>query len=249
MKKILIYNGPGTESTDILLSALNDFLNKKNLETFQISFVSADLLCEEIQFKNTKLLVIPGGRDLPYVEHLKPQAMSNIKKYVYDGGSYFGICAGAYFSCSHVSFDENGPFEVLGERSLSFFQGLGKGPVYPGFRYDSTAGSRMSPLICSKDLGFYNSFAYFNGGGEFIPMNGVQEFKTLAFYKDFPDKRAIVYINYGRGRVMLSFVHPEMNCKFLCMSNYTTIQWKDMICKDHKQSELFNWMISKLIIE
>ena len=99
-----------------------------------------------------KLLIIPGGRDLPYVEHINQDCCDLIKKFISNGGSYLGICAGAYFSSSHVIFDPNGPLQVVGPRSLGLFPGHAVGPAYPGFVYNSTCGSRMVTLKCEGYL-------------------------------------------------------------------------------------------------
>ena len=99
-----------------------------------------------------KLLIIPGGRDLPYVEHISQECCDLIKKFISNGGSYLGICAGAYFSSTHVIFDPNGPLQVVGPRSLGLFPGRTVGPAFPGFVYNSTCGSRMTTLKCEGYL-------------------------------------------------------------------------------------------------
>ena len=79
------------------------------------------------------MLVMPGGADLPYCRQLngpgnelirgaQPCCWLNMPSdvgkqsqilthstmsaaYVEDGGSYLGLCAGAYYACSYVEFD------------------------------------------------------------------------------------------------------------------------------------------------
>ena len=36
--------------------------------------------------------------------------------------------------------------EVKGKRELAFFPGLGRGAVYPGFTYQTEAGTRAAPI-------------------------------------------------------------------------------------------------------
>ena len=45
------------------------------------------------------------------------------QEFVENGGSYLGICAGAYFACDYIEFDKNGPLEVVGPRDLKFYPG------------------------------------------------------------------------------------------------------------------------------
>ena len=73
--------------------------------------------------KTTALLIIGGGYDLGYINALKSEGTAMIRKYVEDGGSYLGICAGGYFGCNYIEFDKGGPLEVCGKRELGFYSG------------------------------------------------------------------------------------------------------------------------------
>jgi glutamine amidotransferase-like uncharacterized protein len=48
------------------------------------------------------------------------------------GGSYLGLCAGAYYGSSRVVFEPGTPLEVIGDRELAFFPGIARGAAYPG---------------------------------------------------------------------------------------------------------------------
>jgi len=66
---------------------------------------------------------------------------------VLTGGSYLGICAGAYFGCHQIKFEEFRPeYTVIGTRPLNFFQGEAIGSAFPGFEYESEKGGRMVSL-------------------------------------------------------------------------------------------------------
>jgi len=47
------------------------------------------------------------------------------------GGTYVGLCAGAYFGASNVVFEPNTPLEVIGERPLKLIDGVAYGTLYP----------------------------------------------------------------------------------------------------------------------
>ena len=80
---------------------------------------------------------MPGGADLPYCTHLNGHGNSLIRGFVESGGSYLGLCAGAYYGCGHVEFELGNPsMEVQGPRELRFFPGTAKGSVYKGFDYE-----------------------------------------------------------------------------------------------------------------
>lgn len=74
--------------------------------------------------KDVALLAIGGGYDLGLIEALGACGMKNIQDYVMAGGSYLGICSGAYFACDRIEFDKSGPQEVVGERFLKFYPGM-----------------------------------------------------------------------------------------------------------------------------
>ena len=93
------------------------------------------------------LLIMPGGRDLPYVKKLQGKGNRNISDFVRNGGSYLGICAGAYYGCSLVQFAQGDPLlEVVGPRELAFFPGVSQGPVFAGFDYASSAGAKAADI-------------------------------------------------------------------------------------------------------
>lgn len=87
--------------------------------TFIFACQFSGKLCSE-----TALFVIGGGYDLGLINSLGAAGMGNIKRYVQSGGSYLGICSGAYFACDRIEFDKDGPLEVVGDRFLKFFPGI-----------------------------------------------------------------------------------------------------------------------------
>ncbi|EFJ50700.1 hypothetical protein VOLCADRAFT_88490 [Volvox carteri f. nagariensis] len=89
---------------------------------------------------------MPGGADLPYCKHLNGHGNRLLRDYVAGGGSYLGICAGAYYACRRVEFEVGGPLEVVGDRELCFFPGAARGPAYPGFDYLSERGAQAAPI-------------------------------------------------------------------------------------------------------
>ena len=144
------------------------------------------------QWTNTcNLLVMPGGRDLPYVASLQGRGNKAIKTFVQGGGSYLGICAGGYYAASFVEFAKGDPvLEVVGLRELKFFPGTAQGPMFPGFEYDSNAGAKAAAMLLSQHgsrlvaevwsttvaAELTEPFpVFYNGGCRFIPKNQLQQ--------------------------------------------------------------------------
>ncbi len=116
--QVLVYSGPGVSPLSLSHTLLT--LSLLLLPHYTVQPVSPSLRASEPWEEHCALLVIPGGRDLPYVDELslKTKATTRIAEYVREGGRYLGLCAGAYFAAAEVQFDLGGPKEVTGKRAL-----------------------------------------------------------------------------------------------------------------------------------
>jgi biotin--protein ligase len=179
---------------------------------FEVRRFTAKQVLDNAFPHRSELFVMPGGRDIPYQEELHKGFNSsgkicfgnqNLQKHIYNGCNYIGICAGAYYACSRVLFDLNGPLQVKQDRDLHFYQGNAVGPVYPGFKYNSASGL-YRPLIRWADGTV--SMEYFNGGCTFSGS----DCEVLAEYGD-NHKPAIIRCQVGKGAAILSGIHPEHN--------------------------------------
>lgn len=157
-----------------------------------------------------KMFVMPGGASRPYCEKLSGQGNDHIRHYVETGGTYLGLCAGAYYAASRVEFDKQGPLEVIGNRELHFFKGVAIGPLIP-YVYQSQKGAS---ILTVRDHEGKKWTTYYNGGGYFHSHNITDDSMTiLARYPD--QKAAVIGVTIGKGRAILSGIHPEITCKDL----------------------------------
>ena len=261
--RVLVYTDGGLGASEACVSMtireLRRALTKKaaaggrrllSVETTDATAIASGELDEQC-----RLLVIPGGRDLPYCSLLNGAGNDRIRGFVRGGGAYLGLCAGAYYGASRVEFSAGDPaMEVVGSRELGFYRGVARGPVFPGFSYDSSAGARVCCLSLIKSSGPLQGVAgisgqsslpvYYNGGcyfsGEVFSGRMDEDLTTdvevLATYNPsteatrpstdqisqsgapfpdgpalFPDAPApaVVSMEYGMGRVVLSGVHIE----------------------------------------
>ncbi|SPN73291.1 Uncharacterized conserved protein,Biotin-protein ligase, N terminal [Chlamydia serpentis] len=156
---------------------------------------------------STRLLVFPGGADRPYHRVLHGLGTARISEYVYEGGNFLGICAGAYFGSRMIYFYESEGAPLQGIRDLGFFPGTAKGPAYGGFSYVSPAGVRVSPQMFSE---FGLGYAMFNGGCIFEGVEEYPEMNVESRYADLPGQPAsIVSRIFGKGLAVLSGPHIE----------------------------------------
>jgi len=116
--QVLVYSGPGVSALSLshTLLTLKLFL----VPNYTVQPVTPAVLADEPWEPTCALLVIPGGRDLPFVDELslKTKVTRRIAEYVAGGGRFLGICAGAYFGSAEVRFDVGGDKEVTGVRDL-----------------------------------------------------------------------------------------------------------------------------------
>ncbi|MEI8320981.1 MAG: BPL-N domain-containing protein [Alphaproteobacteria bacterium] len=207
---VYIYNGPGvcSESVEHTAQTLKKILHTK----YSIQNIGPKEVIQGLWVRDAALFVLPGGADLSYVKELSPYGNDLLKKYVFEGGAFLGICAGSYYSGKNVDFAKDTDLEVLGERKLIFFPDTVKGPLLKPYEYNSYSGacaaSIHTPILNS--LNFLK--VYYNGGGYFVNAQEYSDVNVIADY-DVSDNQkpaaAIVQINYGKGKVILSGVHWE----------------------------------------
>ena len=212
---------------------------------FLVDTITPEELLRDNWTHSCSLIVMPGGRDLPYVARLRGAGNQRIKDFVHNGGSYLGLCAGGYYGSAAVEFAKGDPIlEVTGPRELGFFPGIARGPVFPGFQYRSNSGGkaclvRLTPHALSlvramfpdetKSTGTWEpdrsvvARFYLNGGCSFVSPDtvtaaGKSTVDVLGEYQDLDgcdSLAAVVKCRVGRGMAVLSGVHFETSCSML----------------------------------
>jgi biotin--protein ligase len=208
-----VYSGPGVSPTSVAhtLTSLRTLLSPN----YSVQTVTASALTSHPWTKSCALLVIPGGRDVPYTSALK-DANRSIRAYVEGGGSFLGFCAGAYYASQRVEWEAGTPMEVVGDRELGFYPGICEGCVYPGFQYQSEEGARPVKIRAYISHEGENIFAglYYNGGGHFVDAasftsKGVRILAVHADEDGEDGKATAVVCDVGLGRAILWNIHIE----------------------------------------
>ena len=237
--EIFIYHGPGV-SEESFQQAF--YTVHKLTPSYKMQQITFDEISQKKWINHAALLVIPGGRDLPYVQYLSGQNTDIIKDYIKNGGSFLGLCAGAYFASGSIEFDKNGPLKVIGERNLALFPGKSIGPILAPYDYRSCSGCRAAKINWLENSS--TNYFYYNGGGYFKNAEKYPNVKVLAQYKDkiALNLPAVIQIKYGSGNVILSGVHfeyaPELlktdskNLKNIIKNINSTNQTRLKIVKD-----------------
>ena len=89
-RPVVVYAGRGSSHSWTWLADL--------LEThgaFDARFVGEDSICEVVA-EGASLVIVSGGDGFEIASALAPRGFAAVEEYVRAGGSYFGVCAGAY---------------------------------------------------------------------------------------------------------------------------------------------------------
>lgn len=151
-------------------------------------------------------LIMPGGADLYNCEKLNGAGNQRIRQFVMDGGTYIGICAGAYYGAKMLNWDHG---TIAGDRELAFYDGLAKGPV-TAFIEDGDINKSWRKTVSLAWADGTVTQAHYQGGPVFTPHPACDA-HVMARYADLPDQpAAIVKCHQGHGIAVLSSPHIEV---------------------------------------
>ena len=153
-----------------------------------------------------QLFVMPGGADLYYCEKLNGAGNARIRAYVEQGGSYLGVCAGAYYGCAALDWAANSVAPINGARELGFYDGVASGPL-PDLMEDGTIEKSwrgVAALAYDDGAARIETAALYEGGPVFTGGSAT----ILARYAD--GRAAIVECRTGKGKAILSGPHIEI---------------------------------------
>lgn len=242
MRTAYIYNGEGSSA----IREISIWL-KSLIPSLTVVFEPAASM-KIRNFSKNDIIVMPGGRDRPYVRDLGVDGVDNIRKAL-DNGTYFlGICAGAYFSTSHIHFELGRPgWEVDESRNLRIYDAPSVGVYLSPPLYDTTYKSELAAKVIpeASDSNKMEPFSvFFTGGGAFVEEQGQipSGCEVLARYEEsrlgLNQPPAIVLCN----RSLLTFGHFELGIgnKLTPKDVHTQLE----VTQKNRQS-FENWMTEK----
>lgn len=193
---------------------------------------AADIIGGCLDPETVSLFVMPGGADLFYCEKLNGAGNAAIRSYVESGGTYLGICAGAYYACSRIEWAQDAKHQaIIGERELNFFKGTAIGPVYDLLEDKDIDASWHNVASLSTNKG--PALAFYNAGPVFLPDKG-SDHETLATYDISGSPAALVSVRIGQGRALLSSCHIEHTPATLRAAQYghrnNSEEWTRAVC-------------------
>ncbi|KAK7098775.1 uncharacterized protein [Littorina saxatilis] len=251
-QEVYVYEGPGAAmvSSNLLLSALQRCLCPRS---HSIEHISPQQIKLGKWRESCAALVLGGGYDMGFLKSLGAEGADMIRDYVMQGGTYIGMCAGAYFACDYIEFEKGTKMEVCGDRPLKFYPGKCTGSIVSNFKYDSEQGAAALPItIPAKTLpGFANDCtlqAYVNGGGFFSPNSSrerfphVQNVQNLALFDTFGGRPpAVVKCDVGQkgGVALLSSPHVDFSAFELDPTDKYLMKFQRELRNDDRVRERF----------
>lgn len=183
------------------------------------AIMAADIRDDPTLFDDAVMFVMPGGADLPYCALLNGEPNARIRRFVEDGGVYFGICAGAYYACRELAFHAGTRGAICGPRELAFVDAVAVGSLpelTAGRLYDGTPRTAAAVTLRTTDslaVPPVSLHAHYHGGCRFdfdeVAQAGAE---VLAVYADLDETPpAIVSAPVGKGRAILTGVHLEIS--------------------------------------
>lgn len=154
-----------------------------------------------------QLLMIPGGNSRLQCELMKPEGVEKLRKFVADGGSYVGVCAGFHCTLNRPERLQLLPFEYdepkVGNQAIVAVD-------------LSEKGGKLLGVPAKRYMMRYSHGPVARPGKQ--PGEGWGE--VLGVYKstvgpigkrggDFFDTPAIIHGRFGKGKVIATSFHPE----------------------------------------
>ncbi len=129
MKKLSLYTGEGA----YMAKDVEDFLSRNNFDYKRLHEIDV----QKNKFKNCDIFIIGGGAISSILPALGKKGIGNIQKFVKSGGTYIGICAGAYIAPG------------LGLTKTKFKRGKGEKIVEVKFLF---CGEKIKLFYCNGPL-------------------------------------------------------------------------------------------------
>lgn len=209
MKTVCIYIDEGASFATLLREIARELDHSRA----RLLPVMAEDLVDQDVLAGADVFIMPGGADLPYCAKLNGTGNLRLRCFIESGGTYLGVCAGAYYGCSALSFHAGLPSEVSGARELALLDAVAVGSLAElGPLYDLTLASATAARIAWEGIGTFRG--WYHGGPRF-DIAADETATVFARYVDADQAPAGVERPVDRGKVVLVGVHVEMKSETL----------------------------------
>ena len=201
-----------------------------------IRAIDAEDILQGALDSSVSLFVMPGGADLYYCDQLNGKGNALIRTYVENGGTYLGICAGAYYGAKSILWAKGTSQEIVGPRELSFCNTIATGPV-SSLIEDGDVDKNWDAVTTLSFDGKEFPVLY-KGGCVFSEPE--DEATVLGRYSDIDGQPpAILHTPIGQGHAILSSPHieysPELYARSLVQHLNSAYARQTQIAENYKK--------------
>ena len=160
------------------------------------------------KLSEVQILVCPGGGGSRQIDSMGPIGFERVKKFVDDGGGYLGVCAGSYNAMNRPNRFAFLPYDYVDDAN---------GRLADLLVEVTDAGSKLLGIKAGRRIVCYD------GGNVMRPTEptGKGNSQILITFKscvsehgrapyNFMDTPAVVFGQYGEGKVVACSFHPEL---------------------------------------
>jgi glutamine amidotransferase-like uncharacterized protein len=173
---------------------------------YRTTRVNADEV-NRLGLENYRIFCIPGGDMYKYSQSFTTQGKNKIRAFIQGGRGYIGVCGGAYFAASRVTWRGN-PLPIV---PLGLYDGSAEGPIDAIVAYPDSGMCRIRmvnrdhPITASLPDSAWILYYW----GPALRPDPLAPVAVLGKYSAV-EEPAILAFSYGQGRVFLIGTHPEI---------------------------------------
>lgn len=167
---------------------------------------------------NTIGFFLPGALSADYDTKLGADNIEALRNYVTQGGSFMGICAGAYYACSRIEWYAGDKDRAKRKNpGIDFFEYEARGPIRELVADDDAHTENDRTLSHAAPVGVTWRDGKTEKRTEILYWGGPRLDKgskgeVLAKFNGLSGHPpAIVMRSYGMGKAMISSAHPELS--------------------------------------
>ncbi len=199
-----IYTDGGIGAWTEGITALEQFLKWKGLSYEE---VDATLINSTPLTTQYDIICFPGGYAYYYKLAINDSGIAHIRDFVAGGGAYLGICAGAYFACDSIIWEEDG----LLDYPLDLFDGIAIGAIDSIAPWDQYTMTWINlnpnhPINQFEPAG--ESILYY--GAPYFIKHPQAQMDTIGTYQAYHDLPGMISFSFGQGRVLFLGPHAEI---------------------------------------
>ncbi len=189
----------------VLRRALARYFGAEHIIDADANDIIGGILTSEV-----RAFFMPGGASRYVADKLNGAGNATIRTYVEQGGTYVGICAGAYYACRRTEWLAGHANAISVDNELDFFAGVARGPI-PEFMHEFSHIDNHAAITMLHTQTNETIKTLYNSGPLFVADDNAS-CVVVARYADLPNQpAAIITGTVGQGRYMLCSPHLEFD--------------------------------------